>query len=221
LPIVRRALTVAAVTAASTVAFAIPAWAHTPDFTASCDEVTIHLSQFSTTGPNGATNTVHVLRNGQELAAPLSPVTFGRETTITVPETWDEDTVTYRVQWSAGELSDNFTAYGKYYFEDTLTKPGDCAQVPPTSEAPSPAPTETTAPTETPKAPSTSPAVAPATTAPAPSPSATAEVQGSRLANTGAGNTVPLAVVGSALLAAGVGLTLFTRRRRRTSRAVS
>ena len=207
MPIFRRTLTVAAVTAVGTFAFALPAWAHTPDFQASCDDVTINLTQFSADGPN----TVHISRDGQDLGGNLSPTTFGASTTIVVPEDWDKDTVTYRVSWEQGDLADDFDNNGKFFFEDTLTKPGDCEKDnPPANDNPPednpPTDTETTTPA---KAPATTTA-APPTTSPAP----VAAVNADKLANTGAGNTVPLLVVGTVLVAGGVGLTFMTRRRR-------
>lgn len=215
MPIIRRALTVTAVTAASTAAFALPAWAHTASFTPHCHDVTIDLSAFRTDGRNGPTNTVHILRNDQELGPDKSPVPFGQSTSIVIPEAWDKDTVTYRVLWSPGELSDDFVTRDRHtYFEKTLTKPENCEEQPPGDDNPPPADdhTQPAGDHPSPAAPSTTPAsVAPAT--PAPTTSAPA-VEGSRLANTGAGNTVPLAIVGTVLVAGGVGLTLVTRRRR-------
>lgn len=203
--IFRRTLTVVAVAAAGTLTFALPASAHTPRFEASCDDVTITLTQFSDKGPN----TVHISRDGQDLGGKLSPVTFGASTTIVVPEAWDKDTVTYRVSWERGDLADDFTNHGKRFFEDTLTKPENCD----TKPAP-PVTTKTaTPPATSPAAPVKEVAPPPTHTA-TPSPTPTQAVEASKLANTGAGNTVPLLVVGAVLVAGGGALTYVTRRRR-------
>lgn len=191
MPIIRRALTVAAVTAVGTLAFALPAWAHTGSFDRVCGHVTMDLTAFG-----DGSNTVHVFRNGVE----LKTVTF---TGKTDHETFDEvntGTVTYKAEWFANETSDHNASST----QKEMGPPTGCD----TKPAP-PSDTTTATPTNTVSAPKP-PATKSATPSPTPSPA----VEAAKLANTGAGNTVPLLVIGTVLVAGGVGLTFVTRRRR-------
>lgn len=201
MPIIRRALTVAAVTAVGTLAFALPAWAHSGTFKPACDNIGVNLTNFADHGQiNHGKNTVHILSNGTEIAG-LSPVTFqGSSDEVTIPEDWSDSPVTITVTWSADEVADGFVPK-QPITSQPLTKPDNCKpETPPAS------------PPAKPKPPA-QPVSAPTTSA-APSPTPSPAVEAAKLANTGAGNTVPLLVVGTVLVAGGVGLTFVTRRRR-------
>ena len=205
MPIFRRTLTVAAVTAVGTFAFALPAWAHSANFDRDCGEVTLTLNDNFPAG----TYTIDLFRDGTQFDE--FRYTPGTDSpTKTYPES-NEGTITYKLTWVNGNDHGQSTA--------TKSAPENCAPAednPPADDNPpgdnENPPAEDNPPTET----ETTPAKAPATTtaAPAtPSPAPVA-VNADKLANTGAGNTVPLLVVGTVLVAGGVGLTFMTRRRR-------
>ncbi len=206
MPIFRRTLTVAAVTAVGTFAFALPAWAHTVDFSRDCGELTLTLNDNFPAG----TYDITVFRNGEdvdefEYTSPTDP------RVVTYDES-NEEGISYHLTWTNQDnpkdtsTTDDVTPDApKNCNEDNPSEgdnpPGDNDN-PPAEDNPS-TDTETTPA----KAPATTTA-APATTSPAP-----VAVNADKLANTGAGNTVPLLVVGTVLVAGGVGLTFMTRRR--------
>ncbi|HEX5496441.1 MAG TPA: LPXTG cell wall anchor domain-containing protein [Mycobacteriales bacterium] len=189
----RRTLTVAAVTAVGTLTFALPAWANHGEFTATCDHVTLSLEEFPSTDV-----VVHVTRNGKS----LPDVTVSGHTSVDFDETYPDGTEQYLATWMLPGSKEVHTA-PKDGTPAAMSKPPTCKPDTP----PPPTDTATATPSATPS--SAAPVSSPIPPSPTPSP----KVEAAKLANTGAGNTVPLLLIGTVLVAGGVALTVVTRRR--------
>ncbi|WP_405940180.1 LPXTG cell wall anchor domain-containing protein [Streptomyces sp. NBC_00726] len=176
-----------------------PAAAHTPTWDVTCDEVSLHLTQYNA----GVTNEVTVTVEGNAL---LPTETFGKsfEKKLALPE-HDQPLTVYLVV-KAGD-DDQFS------IEDTKQAPV-CEDTPPTKSSPSPTETK---PSETPTTASPSPTVKPSESAPSSSAPAAATPSPSspNLAETGSSSATP--IIGGAAVAvllAGGGIMWSVRKRR-------
>lgn len=190
----RRTLTVAAVAAVGTLTFALPAWAHTATFTRDCTQVHLHLEKFQAS--QDTPNMVDVFRDGTK----IDTVTFNTTTADKDYAQTPDQAVTYEAKW---DHTGPDRASGDEKM--TLQPVADCKPATPPAS-----PTDTATPTPSATPSSTAPVSSPVPASPTPSP----KVEGAKLANTGAGNSVPLLVIGTVLVAGGVALTFVTRRRR-------
>lgn len=184
--------------------FAVPASAHTPTWSVTCDKVTIDLTLYNA----GVTNTVTVKAGGKELL-PTRTFPGSFHTVLDLPAHSGEESVELIVKAGDGD---------RYSVDQTKIAPV-CAGVPASPSAtatvsPSapatPSAVPSTGVTATLTASASASAAAPAT----PSPSSS-----SNLAETGASSATPvIAAVAAAVLAAGAGLLVVGRRRRAGSR---
>ena len=190
-------LTAAAVAGAAAVGLsAVPASAHTPNWSVTCSEVTVDLRAYN---PR-VTNTVSITVDGKDL---LAKKTFGSafHQTLTLPEHSGEVSVHLVVEAGDGD---------QYSRDETKTAPA-CESKPPAS----PTPSTPEKPSPTPSAPEKPTPSEPETAAPVPS----SEPSSSDLAETGSSSATPIiAGVAGAVVVAGGGLVLATRRRRAAAR---
>ncbi len=182
--------------------FAVPASAHTPTWSVTCDKVTIDLTLYNAR----VTNTVTAKAGGKELL-PTRTFPDSFHTVLDLPAHSGEESVELVVKAGDGD---------RYSVDQTKIAPV-CAGVPASPSAT--ASVSPSAPAKPSAVPSTgvtatltasSSAAAPAT----PSPSSS-----SNLAETGASSATPvIAAVAAAVLAAGAGLLVIGRRRRAGAR---
>ncbi|MFE2542132.1 LAETG motif-containing sortase-dependent surface protein [Actinacidiphila glaucinigra] len=182
---------------------ATPASAHTPNWSADCAKVEIHLKAYN----GGVKNTVTLTADGKDL---LPTETFGSsfDKTIDLPAHTAEVKLHLSVKAGDGD---------RYSFEGDKTAPV-CEGSDETTPTPTPTPTETKT-TESPE-PSETPSEE-ASTAPsaAPSTPSTDESPAGDLAETGASSSTPLLAGGAAVaLLAGGGLLFANRKRRAAAR---
>ncbi|MGW2474079.1 LAETG motif-containing sortase-dependent surface protein [Streptomyces sp. NPDC001665] len=176
-----------------------PAAAHTPTWDVTCDEVSLHLTQYN---PD-VTNEVTVTVDGNAL---LPTEKFGKdfEKKLALPEHDQPLTVYLVVKAGDGD---------RYSKEDTKQAPV-CEDTPPSKPTPSPSETK---PSETPTTASPSPSVKPSESAPssaAPA-AATSSPSSPDLAETGSSSATP--IIGGAAVAvllAGGGIMWSVRKRR-------
>ncbi|GAA4889731.1 LAETG motif-containing sortase-dependent surface protein [Streptomyces coeruleoprunus] len=199
-------VTAVALGAAGTTFGAAPAFAHTPTWSVTCDEVKLDLTRYTPTPGNEVTVTV----DGKDL---LPTETFGAEFHRTLRLPAHDKELTVRLIIKDGSPGGHFSR------DETKTAPV-CQTTTPTptptpSGTPSPSPTPTTAPpSPSPSTPAPSqPPAEPSTTAPAvPAPT---PPKGPGLADTGASGSTPLvAGAAAAVLAAGAAVLWAVRRRR-------
>ncbi|MEU1618370.1 LAETG motif-containing sortase-dependent surface protein [Streptomyces sp. NPDC005722] len=181
---------------------ATPASAHTPNWSADCSKVEVHLKAYN----GGVKNTVTITADGKDLLTE----TFGSSFDQSVDLPAHSAEVKLHLSVKAGDGD-------RYSFEDNKTAPVCEGQNTPTP-TPTPTPTETKT-TESPKpseAPSESAGTAPSA---APSTPSTDESPAGDLAETGASSSTPLLAGGAAVaLLAGGGLLFANRKRRAAAR---
>ncbi|MET7343971.1 LAETG motif-containing sortase-dependent surface protein [Streptomyces sp. NPDC005547] len=176
-----------------------PAAAHTPTWDVTCDEVSLHLTQYNA----GVTNEVTVTVDGKDL---LPTETFGKEfdKTIALPE--HDQPLTVRLVVKAGD--------GERYSKDDTKQALVCEKTTPPA-TPTPTPTETK-PSETPTTASPSPSDTPSESASPSAPAAaTPSPSSPDLAETGSSSATP--IIGGAAVAvllAGGGIMWSVRKRR-------
>ncbi|MCQ6553423.1 LPXTG cell wall anchor domain-containing protein [Streptomyces sp. C10-9-1] len=171
---------------------AVPAAAHTPTWSVTCEQVDIKLTNYG----NRTENTVTVTVDGKDL---LPTETFANdfERVLELPE-HDKEVVVRLVV--VAQDGDQFSR------DETKTAP--------VCEEPTPSPSEPTpSPSESSPAPSATPSETPGTEAPTPAPSPSEP----GLAETGSSSSTPL-IAGAAavVVAAGAGIMWASRRRRST-----
>ncbi|MFJ4008594.1 LAETG motif-containing sortase-dependent surface protein [Streptomyces sp. NPDC090026] len=175
---------------------AVPAAAHTPTWSVTCEQVDIKLTNYG----NHTENTVTVTVDGKDL---LPTETFANdfERVLELPDHDKEVTVRLVVVAQDGE---------QFSRDETKTAPV-CEEPTPSPSKPTPTPSESSpAPSATPSA---TPSETPGTEAPTPAPSPSEP----GLAETGSSSSTPL-IAGAAavVVAAGVGIMWASRRRRST-----
>ncbi|MFJ3931006.1 LAETG motif-containing sortase-dependent surface protein [Streptomyces sp. NPDC090029] len=175
---------------------AVPAAAHTPTWSVTCEQVDIKLTNYG----NHTENTVTVTVDGKDL---LPTETFANdfERVLELPDHDKEVTVRLVVVAQDGE---------QFSRDETKTAPV-CEEPTPSPSKPTPTPSASSpAPSATPSA---TPSETPGTEAPTPAPSPSEP----GLAETGSSSSTPL-IAGAAavVVAAGVGIMWASRRRRST-----
>jgi LPXTG-motif cell wall-anchored protein len=178
---------------------AAPAFAHTPVWSVTCDQVSVDLTAYSPTEDNTVTITV----DGKDL---LPEKTFKKEFHDKLELPAHEKEVTVRLIVKAGD-GDQFSR------DETKTAPV-CED-----DTPSPSPSTTppsTSPAPTPSVTSPAPSDTPSTTAPAAPPAApSTSAPGGGLAETGGSSATPLiAGAAAAVILAGGGIMWAARKRR-------
>ncbi|MEV7085763.1 LPXTG cell wall anchor domain-containing protein [Streptomyces sp. NPDC093085] len=191
---------------------AAPAFAHTPTWSVSCDEVSLNLTAYG----NSDKNTVTVTVDGKDLL-PTENFRNNFSKKLDLPEHSSELAVRLVVKAADGERFDK---------DETKTapvcpgqeKPTPPAETPPAEETPEPTPSETapeaTPSEDTPSAEESTPAEE-TSTSPAAVPSSQPSPNGDDLAETGASSSTPL-IAGAAgvVLVAGAGIMWASRKRR-------
>lgn len=178
---------------------AAPAFAHTPVWSVTCDQVSVDLTAYSPTEDNTVTITV----DGKDL---LPEKTFKKEFHDELELPAHDKEVTVRLIVKAGD-GDQFSR------DETKTAPV-CED-----DTPSPSPSTTppsTPPAPTPSVSSPAPSDTPSTTAPAAPPAApSTTAPGGGLAETGGSSATPLiAGAAAAVILAGGGIMWAARKRR-------
>ncbi|GAA4791164.1 hypothetical protein GCM10023329_48700 [Streptomyces sanyensis] len=178
---------------------AVPAAAHTPTWSVTCEQVDIKLTNYG----NHTENTVTVTVDGKDL---LPTETFANdfERVLELPEHDKEVAVRLVVVAQDGE---------QFSRDETKTAPV-CEEPTPSPSEPTPTPSENSpTPTPTPSESSPAPSATPGTEAPTPAPSPSEP----GLAETGSSGSTPL-IAGAAavVVAAGAGIMWASRRRRST-----
>ncbi|MFG3351906.1 LAETG motif-containing sortase-dependent surface protein [Streptomyces sp. NPDC048001] len=178
---------------------AVPAAAHTPTWSVTCEQVDIKLTNYG----NHTENTVTVTVDGKDL---LPTETFANdfERVLELPEHDKEVAVRLVVVAQDGE---------QFSRDETKTAPV-CEEPTPSPSEPTPTPSESSpTPTPTPSESSPAPSATPGTEAPTPAPSPSEP----GLAETGSSGSTPL-IAGAAavVVAAGAGIMWASRRRRST-----
>ncbi|MEU0086008.1 LAETG motif-containing sortase-dependent surface protein [Streptomyces sp. NPDC006274] len=178
---------------------AAPAFAHTPVWSVTCDQVSVDLTAYSPTEDNTVTITV----DGKDL---LPEKTFKKEFHDELELPAHDKEVTVRLIVEAGD-GDQFSR------DETKTAPV-CED-----DTPSPSPSTTppsTPPAPTPSVSSPAPGDTPSTTAPAAPPAApSTTAPGGGLAETGGSGATPLiAGAAAAVILAGGGIMWAARKRR-------
>ncbi|TRV80849.1 LPXTG cell wall anchor domain-containing protein [Streptomyces sp. 130] len=175
-----------------------PAAAHTPTWAVTCDEVSLHLTQYNP----GVTNEVTVTVDGKDLL-PTEKFGKGFEKKLTLPE--HDQPLNVRLVVKAGD--------GDQYSEDETKQAPVCEGTPPSK--PTPSPTESKAP-GAPATASPSPAGTPSESASPSAPAAaTPSPSSPDLAETGSSSATP--IIGGAAVAvllAGGGIMWSVRKRR-------
>jgi LPXTG-motif cell wall-anchored protein len=182
---------------------ASPASAHNPNWTPTCDKVTVDLSYYN----SGVTNTVEIKAGGQDV---LPVTTFGAnfEKTLDLPAHTSALTVEMIIK--AGDDTDGT----KGYSVDRTQTVQPCQTSTPTP--PPSTPTQSAAPSSSPSAPAS---VAPTQSAPAAVPSPSTSTPGQNLAETGSSSATPvIAGVAAVVVIAGGALVLVGRKRRAGAR---
>ncbi|NEC63269.1 LAETG motif-containing sortase-dependent surface protein [Streptomyces sp. SID9727] len=176
-----------------------PAAAHTPTWAVTCDEVSLHLTQYNA----GVTNEVTVTVDGKDL---LPTEKFGKDfdKKLALPE--HDQPVNVRLVVKAGD-GDNFS-------KDETKQAPVCEGTPPPKSSPSPTESK---PPETPTTASPSPSETPSESAPSSAAPAAATPSPSSpdLAETGSSSSTP--IIGGAAVAvllAGGGIMWSVRKRR-------
>ncbi|WP_432250534.1 LAETG motif-containing sortase-dependent surface protein [Streptomyces sanyensis] len=180
---------------------AVPAAAHTPTWSVTCEQVDIKLTNYG----NHTENTVTVTVDGKDL---LPTETFANdfERVLELPEHDKEVSVRLVVVAQDGE---------QFSRDETKTAPV-CEEPTPSPSEPTPTPSEsspTPTPSESSPEPGATPSETPGTEAPTPAPSPSEP----GLAETGSSSSTPL-IAGAAavVVAAGGGIMWASRRRRST-----
>lgn len=196
---------------ATTGVFAVPASAHTGDWSVTCDSVTVHLTAYNAHVTNSVTLSVV---DGGVLASEDS---FGSSYDFSGALPAHTSPIQVHLVVNAGD--------GKRYSKDEYKTSEPC-RTPPTTVPPTTVPPTTTAPPTTVPPTTTAPPATGTTTAPpttstatssAPAVEATTSPAAGNLAETGGSSSTPvIAGIAVAVVAAGGGL-LFVNRRRRTA----
>ncbi|MEU2023588.1 LAETG motif-containing sortase-dependent surface protein [Streptomyces sp. NPDC016469] len=174
-----------------------PAAAHTPTWAVTCDEVSLHLTQYNA----GVTNEVTVTVDGKDL---LPTEKFGKDfdKKLALPE--HDQPLTVRLVVKAGD--------GDQFSEDETKQAPVCEGTPPSKPTPSPTKTK---PSETPTTASPSPTGTPSESASPSAPAAAPSPSSPDLAETGSSSSTP--IIGGAAVAvllAGGGIMWSVRKRR-------
>ncbi|MEU3048334.1 LAETG motif-containing sortase-dependent surface protein [Streptomyces sp. NPDC006984] len=178
---------------------AVPAAAHTPTWSVTCEQVDIKLTNYG----NHTENTVTVTVDGKDLL-PTENFANDFERVLELPDHDKEVTVRLVVVAQDGE---------QFSRDETKTAPV-CEEPTPSPSKPTPSESSPTpTPSESSPAPSATPSETPGTEAPTPAPSPSEP----GLAETGSSSSTPL-IAGAAavVVAAGVGIMWASRRRRST-----
>lgn len=196
------ALGAAGVALAGSVLFAAPASAHTPTWSVDCDSVSVDLKWYAAQGGN----TVTVTAGGEELLNQQFGTDFSKE--LPLPE----HTEPLEVRLVVDAIDDNGD---KHDWDVDQTKTSPVCE----GQEPSPEPsTPTEEPTPTPEPSTSEPAEpTPSTSEPAVEPTEEETTPPTDLAETGSSDSTPLiAGIAAAVVAAGAGLLVVTRKRRAT-----
>ncbi|MGQ4486148.1 LPXTG cell wall anchor domain-containing protein [Streptomyces sp. 372A] len=176
-----------------------PAAAHTPTWDVTCDEVSLHLTQYNA----GVTNEVTVTVDGKDLL-PTEKFGEGFDKKLALPE--HDQPLNVRLVVKAGD--------GDRFSEDETKQVPVCEGTPPSKSSPSPTETK---PSEKPTTAAPNPADTPSESAPSSAAPAAATPSPSSpdLAETGSSSSTP--IIGGAAVAvllAGGGIMWSVRKRR-------